>query len=226
MDSQQRGPLSAPEIRPETGIRTWMRELASPQRAAVVALVFAGAAFLTFLATPRGDLAVVSTARLVVGMTMFGLAGLAVALVILQPLHRRPLSGVVAWGIALSALALPLVFALLPEAHHERLLHPESFADEGAAFWTRAATCLVFGTLIALPIIASIVLLDRRDRLGSNRALQVAFAGGAAGNLALLLHCPLVSTTHLVLGHATVPVVLGAALFVMARRRSRSSADL
>ena len=217
---------NAPQIRNEAGIRSRMRELASPQRALIVALVFAGAAFVTFLATPRGDLAVVSTVRLVAGMSLFGLSGLAMALVILQPLHRRALSGIASWGIAFAALALPIVFALLPAAHHERLLHPESFADDGAAFWMRAGTCLLFGTLIALPVIASVVLLDRRDRLGSNRALQAAFAGGAAGNLALLLHCPLVSSTHLLLGHATVPVVLGAALFALARRRAHSSEDV
>jgi hypothetical protein len=217
--------MVAPEIRPEPGIRTWLQELASPQRAAVVALVFAGAAFLTFLASPRGDLAAISTVRLVAGMTLFGVSGLAVALVILRPLHRRPLSRIPAWGIAITALALPLVFALLPEAHHERLLHPESFAADGMAFWSRAGRCLMFGTLVALPIIAAIFLLDRRDRVGSSRALQAALAGGAAGNLALLLHCPLVSSTHLVLSHATVPVVLGTALFVIARRRARSSTD-
>jgi hypothetical protein len=126
-----------------------------------------------------------------------------------------------AGAVAIGALLAPTLFALLPEAHHERLLHPESFADEGAQFWIRVVGCLVFGSLLALPFMASIALLDRRDRLGRGRALLVALAGGATGNVALLLHCPLVSRDHILAGHATVPVFLALLLcmFVWYRHR-------
>jgi hypothetical protein len=67
--------------------------------------------------------------------------------------------------------------------------------------------------------------MDRRERLGRDRALQVALAGGAVGNLSLLLHCPLVSNEHLLAGHATVPILLGATLYLWARRRSSRLAE-
>jgi hypothetical protein len=216
---------SAPEVRHDTGMRTRLREMGSTQRAVLVAVVFAGMAFSMFLVAPRSDLAAVPAGRLVAGIALFGLTGLAMALVLLRPMHRRPISAKVAWGIAIAALVLPLVFALLPDAHHERALHPESFANESAAPWSHSGRCLLFGALFALPVVASIVLVDRRERLETGRALQAAFAGGAAANLGLLLHCPLVSSGHLVSGHASIPVAVGAALFVWARWRSRSSAD-
>ena len=211
-------PTDQAPLPPKGGLRSWLRELSTPKRALVVAAVFALCGLLTLVATPRGDITAVSNARLVGGVILFGLTGLAAALVILRPMHRRPLRRSTAWIIALSALLVPVVFAVLPPAHRERVLHPESFADEGN-FLVRALICLVFGTIVALPVIASAMLLNRRDRLGRSHALQVAFAGGAAGNLALLLHCPIVSHSHILAGHVTVPVCLGIALYFWARRR-------
>ena len=210
-----------PPILPNRTLRSRLRELATPKRALLAALVVATASLATLLVTPRGDMDVVSPIRLFAGVMVLGVVGLAVALIVLQPLHRRPLPSSVAGAVAIAALLAPTVFALLPEAHHERLLHPESFADEGDQFWGRAGGCLVFGTLLALPFMATIVLLDRRDRLGRRRALQVALAGGATGNVALLLHCPLVSREHIFAGHATVPVFLALLLCTLVWYRHR-----
>ncbi|MHC4957821.1 MAG: hypothetical protein ACYTGN_05545 [Planctomycetota bacterium] len=217
---QSRDELGPPAL-PDRTPRSRLRELASPKRAALVALVVVAATLATLHFTPRADMDEVSPLRLFAGVMVLGVLCLAVALVILQPLHRRPLSARVVGTLAIAALLAPTVFALLPEAHHERLLHPESFADEGTQFWARAAACLVFGSLLALPFIAAVVLLDRRDGLDRGRALQLAFAGGALGNLGLLLHCPLVSHDHIFAGHASVPVFLALLLCTFVWRRLR-----
>jgi nitrate/nitrite transporter NarK len=77
--------------------------------------------------------------------------------------------------------------------------------------------------LLALPFMAAVFLLDRRDRLGRRRALLVALAGGAAGNVALLLHCPLVSRDHIFAGHTTVPVFLALLLCTLVWYRHRGA---
>ena len=80
----------APEIPQERGLRARLREMASPKRVLLVALVFAGVGLLTLLGMPRGDLDAVSGIRLAFGVLLFGVAGLLTALVVLQPLHERP----------------------------------------------------------------------------------------------------------------------------------------
>jgi len=213
-----------PPVLPEPTLRSRLRELSSPRRAGIAALVVFTTGLATLLLLARSDMESVAPLRLVGGVVGFGLAGVAIALVVLRPLHRRPLPGVVSGALVACALLAPAAFAFLPEAHHERLLHPESFADEESRFWGRAGACLLLGSLMALPFLAVVAAMDRRNRLGRARAFQIAVAGGAIGNLALLLHCPLVSHGHLLAGHATVPVFLallvGSAVWLRARRAS------
>ena len=80
--------------------------------------------------------------------------------------------------------------------------HPESFEGRGADFWPRASACLLFGTLTSLPLLAALVLADRRERRPAGSLAFAAAAAGLAGNLTLLLHCPLVARGHLLVGHA------------------------
>ena len=150
-----------------------------------------------------------------------GLALLAALVAVTARLFLRPLQapapsrfGILGW--ALLGLAFPLVLHLLPEAHHLVHEHPESFEGRGADFWPRAWRCLAFGTVTALPLLAVLLMTDRRDRIGTARGVLAAATAGLAGNLLLMLHCPLVDRAHLVAGHAGVGVVfllvLGIAL--------------
>jgi hypothetical protein len=106
-------------------------------------------------------------------------------------------------------------------------LHPESFEGVGADFVRRAVACLVFGVLIALPLTVFAAAAGRRPCGGTLRIALIAGAGGVAGALGLLLHCPLVSVSHRVAGHGGVGLVVAlmlAAVLLAMRRVQKTSA--
>lgn len=80
-------------------------------------------------------------------------------------------------------------------------------AAAGENAGTLAGACMGMGLLLGVPVYALLRLVDRGNALG---ALIAASAAGLAGNFALEAHCPIGTTEHILLGHASV-----AALFVL-----------
>ncbi len=189
---------------------TWARDLAGVGVAGVIAT-------LAILAMPRADLAVVSPTLLAAGA---GLHAGAVALAVrvaLRPLHKPPL-GWKRLAALLFAVVVPLVFALVPQAHGQ---HPASLAGGlgSSEFAARAAGCFGFGAVMALPLVGALVLLHRG---GIRRAPMIGVSAGVSGALAVMLHCPITHAAHLVAGHATVAVgvaIAALAISVVAERR-------
>lgn len=206
----------------EAGWRGRLRSLPDATRLLVSVLIIAVLGLAVGLLLRRTDFAAYPAPRMVASLLL--LAGLAVVLVRLffWPLHRREPSAFWVGAGVLLALGIPLLLSLVPEAHGLVHEHPESFKGRGADFYGRAATCLLFGAVTALPLFAVLLLADRRDRPRFVRLALGAGVAGLAGNLTLLLHCPLVGRGHLVAGHATVGfaflLLVGAAAWWRARR--------
>jgi hypothetical protein len=67
---------------------------------------------------------------------------------------------------------------------------------------------LGYGSLLALPIVALFIAMERQLGRGRLFLSLLAGLGGLVGNFALLLHCPNEQLYHLLLGHATVGLLL------------------
>lgn len=206
----------------ERGWRGSLRSLPTPLRLLACLLVLALSALAVGLLLRRSDFPVYPA--LLMAMSVAALAAFALlsARAFLWPLHALEPSRMAAGIWLLLGLGFPVLLALLPEAHGFVHEHPESFEGRGADFWPRAAACLVFGLVTSLPLLALVLLADRRERPRAGRLAFAAAAAGLAANLTLLLHCPLVARGHLLAGHAGVGVVflllLGAAAFLRARK--------
>ena len=79
----------------------------------------------------------------------------------------------------------------------------------------------LFGLLCAAPLVIIVRALDRAPLLG---VTTLALAG-LVGNIALQLHCPIVSRSHLLAGHFTVPLFLILVAGGIAVIRRSSTAD-
>lgn len=182
----------------------WLRSRSTGTRLALglgTALLFCG---LVPLARVRADLAVYPQGRLLLTVAALGgLVGVALSFAI-EPVHRAPRPALWRWAWLLSALGVPFAIAAAPIAH---LGHAASFAGIGDDLWPKATTCLVLGALAALPVLVVLRSIDRREHAASSRALVAAAGAGAAGNLALSLHCPITSPLHLLCGHALLGVI-------------------
>jgi len=202
----------------ERGFRARLRALPTRTRGALVAAGFAAVALSIGFLAPRSDLAVYPRLLLVAGIA--GLSGFAAyaAALLLRPMQARPVSARRILAIAAAAFGVTLVLAL-PEAHGFLHLHPESFRGVGDDFARHAALCFTYGMVTGLPFVALLFAVDRRERRPWPDVLLFAAAGGLAGNLALLLHCPLVAPAHLVAGH--VPVTLGFLVLLLVQARLR-----
>jgi len=208
--------------RDERGWRR-LRSWPTPLRFGVFAVAMVALELLVLFGTPRTDLGAYPVAQLVIAVAGLAVVAAAGARLFLHPVHRRGPSPAKLAAVGVALLLVPVAFALLPPPHDHATLHPESFEGVGADFVRRAVACLIFGVLVALPLTAFAVAADRRPLLGTLRIVLVAGVGGVAGTLGLLLHCPLVSVSHRIVGHGAVGLVvaliLAAALLVLRRTR-------
>jgi len=198
-----------------------VRSLATPTRLLLLvsAVLLVGA--VNALALPRPDLEAYPALRMILLVAAFAAAAVFASILVLRPVHRprpdrRLLPALVAIGILVTIGA-----AFLPPAHAEVHAHPESFLGQGDDFWPRAIGCLVYGTIFGLPVLVLLRLLDRGGTPRSTALLGGLIATALAGNVALLLHCPLVFDLHFLVGHAGLPILLtlvGLALLLRPRR--------
>lgn len=203
------------DVEADSDWRGALRSLPSNRRRALVvgtALVL-GVGFGVL--SPRPDFAVYPLTRMVVLVTGFvlGTAWLGARAV---GTGRAPLAASRATTTALWVSAVWVaVAAALPAAHHD---HPAALGGTGASFWPAASQCLASGVLLATPVWLAVILLNRAPGASRRAAWLLGAATAAmAANLALQLHCPIVSVRHLLVGHAAAMPLLLALLWGLDR---------
>ncbi len=157
-------------------------------------------------AYPRARLLGLVLALLVCGALPLGLS--------LRSLARRALPVALERTLVALAIALPVFLALLPEAHTPGPWAGRGLGSELAPF---SLHCFGVGTGIALSLLLLLRLADRAAHAAPSRATLAAAACAAFGNLVLFVRCPLDAPLHLLLGHATVGLVLAAAYRLVRR---------
>jgi hypothetical protein len=138
-------------------------------------------------------------------------AGLMVscAELVLRPPYRRALPGGVSVALLVAAVIAGAAPALLPELHRA---HSASVLGGGSDLALRAAACFGVGLLLGVACLAWVALFLQGSRRLGELPLG-AWALFVAGQSALLsLHCPLTAPLHLAWGHASVGIVVAAAV--------------
>jgi hypothetical protein len=202
----------AEQVAAEKGLAAWLRNRATPERLGIAIISVVAISLLVLLLTGRVDWPVYPLPRMGWMLGGLGLLYLLMVWIALLPAYKPTPQRVVIVGLAALGLALPFVQGLLPMAHD---LHTMSLQGAGDDLLSKAVACFTFGSIVAIPLVVIVALLDR-DRQGSGfRRLFTALCGGLAGILALQLHCPITQPIHLIWGHATVAtgMVLMVGLF-------------
>ena len=218
------GPDEAIELSPPPtgGALDRVRSLATPTRVVALAAGVFLVGTLNALLMLRSDAPGYPLLRMTITLVSFAVPALLAGFLVLRPIHLPRPNGRLLPALVFLGILLPVVFGLLPVAHALTGAHPESFEGTGADFWPRAIACLIYGSVIGLPILGLLWALGR----GGKARATILFGGLTAvalvGNIALQLHCPLVSHGHLIVGHAGVPVALlliGLPFALQRRRR-------
>ncbi len=165
-------------------------------------------------ATMRPDLATVPMGAAAVQLAALAVAvGVGVALVS-RPPWRAPLSPAAHRGGMAALWAVPALALVLP------LSEPVGLSGLAAA----TLACLGFGSVMVVLSVGVFGALFRRDTLLSARWPLAAATGAMAGNLALVLHCPLSDPGHVLLGHVALGLLAAAgAGLVGAATRGRAT---
>jgi hypothetical protein len=71
--------------------------------------------------------------------------------------------------------------------------------------------------MLGLPVLLVAFAVRRAEVDGAALGALAGVAAGLTGNLALQVHCPITHTAHLLIGHATLIIVLGTAAFLWRR---------
>jgi hypothetical protein len=194
------------ELGEETGARAWLRSRPTRLR---TALAFGGVLVVAALGLRhlRANWDALSTPVLAAWLLAFvGAAALAlrVALPVWdgQDAHKQRLLA--------AAFGLPLVYGCVGAL---------SFGGApfvATPFFRSALSCFLYGSLLSLPLVALVWLLDRGAGSRS-RLFAGAAACGLAANAALLLHCPATDPAHLLAGHGTIGLCLALVAWLFVR---------
>lgn len=208
------------EIASDRGTVAWLRSRPTRVRVALAAALVAVVSGLTLLFMPRTAFAPMPVHRVLLETSVLSVLLLSLVRLGLRPL-QSPLLRRGALRAALgAALAVPALFAVLPTPEAERVELPPGISPA-----LSAGVCFSFGMMTALLLLLALRILDRRQRGSRVPSLLAAAAGGLAGNLALELHCPSTSVSHLLVSHATVGFVLVAAVrLVLSGRETATEA--
>ena len=170
--------------------------------AIVMAVGVIGPLLLLALRPLRRDLAALPPGLLLIDGALWLAACAAALAVALVPARGDVLpSAGRASRLALGIIAGLVVFYLL-----HVLDEPGVSAPAPAGAWPLLQSCLrCIGILLPIAgiyLIAGALMLRRVLPMGAPRiGVALGAAGGAMGGLALLFHCPIASSAHLVLGH-------------------------
>lgn len=192
-------------IEKERGLRAWIRSRSLFLRVALPLAAVALVVLLVALFKLRPDLPQYPLASFLGVVALYVLLIGAAIVLELRPLERRPLPGWVRPALIVLALAVPFLLVWVPQAHHA----PLAYAPPGKTFGQLAFHCFAFGTVLALPALALLWVADRTGHRSFRLALLAAAIGGLVGNLVLQFRCPVQDPAHLLVGHATIGLVLG-----------------
>jgi hypothetical protein len=197
----------ADDLAAERGAVAWLRSRGRPFRLALVlAVVAVELGFYAWILL-RPDIAVYPVVRMVVATGAYAIVLGAAAWYALRPLYlpapRRTLRAVLAVG-----LLTPFALALLPAVPTSPAALAE-YAPLASAYF-----CLADGSLLALPVLLVVRAIDRQ---GLRAPAAATLCAGLVGVLGLQLQCPVNLPAHLMLGHATLPLVLLLGIFVIRR---------
>lgn len=217
-----RDPALSLELPLAGGLLDRLRSLSTRLRVLLLVLaVLLVTAFNVFFAL-RTDAPVFPFARMALSLVALAIPAVLAGMLVLRPLFvPRPGRAVLPTLVSLGVF-IPVVLAFLPAAHDLAHAHPESFEGAGVDFWPRAIGCLIYGSIMGSPILLALFLLAR----GGNGPLVTVLGGltaaALAGNVALQLHCPILSHAHLLVGHAGVPIIALMIGIPLALRRWRN----
>lgn len=193
----------------DAGVLARWAELPHPAR--VQALIVAQAAIgLAWVAWggARADLHGPALLRFAILSLPAALIAVWASLSAIRPAWRRSPGGT----SAAAALLLPSALAILPWPGLH-LPHAAPMDVHLGCGWMGFA----YGALATVP-----ALVLQRSRPADPRAALIAVAGGAAAFVVQNLLCPLADTDHLLLAHASAPLLLAAALLVGVRSRAET----
>lgn len=198
-------------IAAERGLVATLRALPTSQRLAGIVLASLAVTVLAWLMMPRADMDHYPRGRMLI--TLGALFGLTVAanLRLLRPLHLPKPPAWTGAVLLLAGIAAPIVLAVVPLTAFG---HEEFAAGEGGAFAVGCFKCLSFGAVLGLPVLLLAGLMRRANVDGAAIVALGGVAAGLTGNLTLQVHCPIVDTGHLLLGHASLLFILIAAILL------------
>jgi hypothetical protein len=217
-------PVSAEELAPirdvvksqvaeEVGLVSRLRALPTWQRIAMAFALSALVTIATAIATPRADMALYPSGHMLALLAAMATLTFAASWRLLRPLHRPPPSAWSGWALLVMGVAAPFIMSLIP------LAHEGAAAGAGAAFAVGCAKCFGFGAALGLPVLLLAFLARRAHVDGAAVAALGGVAAGLTGNLTLQVHCPITDPHHLLLGHASLLVLLAGAAALWRRNR-------
>ena len=103
-------------------------------------------------------------------------------------------------ALVLASLALPVLLAFA----HPSTDHPASLMGSEGNFGRYVASCLGHGLALCGIVWLSFRVLDRGELRGQGARLTAGTTAALVAVLGLVLHCPIASATHWLLGHAGI----------------------
>lgn len=202
------------ELNDERGLVAWLRSLPTQTRVVAAAAVAAGLIALIGVTLPRGRFAPMPIDRVVLVVTVLG-ALLALTLRLgLRPLQAAPPSAGLSLACVVGGLLLPFLFALVP-------FSTKVAGIPGVSFARITSGCFFLGATAGTLVVVALRALDRGAHGSRSAVLLAATAGGLTASAALELHCPATAPAHLLLGHATVALVLVLVYGAVSRQSAR-----
>jgi hypothetical protein len=202
------------DVRRETGFVARLRALPTPVRVLSGFLAAALLAVGMAATRPRWTFGPMPIERVAL---VLGVLSVLVAVLLrfaLWPLQVTTPNSRILRGSLFVAVLVPIYFALTPP-------NAQAVGLDAPGMVAATLSCFLFGALPGVLLVLALRALDRNAHHALDVALVAAACGGLAGNAALELHCPSVAPLHLLLGHATVGVVLVALYFVWNRASVR-----
>ncbi|MGB5811692.1 MAG: hypothetical protein WBG86_14240 [Polyangiales bacterium] len=184
----------------------FLRSRSTLARRLVLLVVFGMLGIVALLNLPMVDESMRSTPW-VTTLGAYLILLMVAMIVVTRPVHHPELPR---WqilclvGIAVGATVLA---AFAPGSGAQAATHQH-------ATGVMAGICMGFGLLLGVPVYAALRLVDRGNAFGS---LVAAAAAGLAGNFVLKAHCAIDTTSHVLLGHASVAVLFVVGLGLVHR---------
>lgn len=184
-------------------LRTRLASAPGVARWVVAASVVSFIALGIVLFRVRADLHVYPSLRFFTELfLMGGLLALFVWLAV-RPFHKSPVARWKQIGLMLITGAMVAVPLLLPAAHHD---HPESLKGVGEDLWGKALACFVWGSIVGTLFAMTGRFLLRGGKKAPMFNVPLLWAAGLLALFSLHLHCPIVHSLHIALGHSSIMI--------------------